>query len=170
MRRLVGETGYGLGCGIGRGMLSTSNARKTMQRCRVLYRDHLAKITQSLEATERGRRPHQNRRRYRPLTSSLGNQMSQDPTSLERFFFAWVDRVLPSTVPAHTAAYHFNLYEGVSSVHVQLTGTDSFQPGEVPERDYWRASPRSAPKRTCSRFPSLAQVQIGSSGLRNARI
>jgi hypothetical protein len=84
--------------------------------------------------------------------------MTQDPTSLERLFFAWVDRVLPSTIPVHTVAYHFNLYEGMSSVHVQLTGTNSFQPGEVPEQDYWPGEP------TFSTEEDVFEVPFSSAG------
>ena len=48
-------------------------------------------------------------------------------------FFAWADRLLNVEVPKGTVAFHFNLYEGIDSVHVQLAGTESFS--TVPE--YW---------------------------------
>lgn len=51
--------------------------------------------------------------------------------------FAWIDDALSREVPERTAAFHFNLYEGIDSVHIQLMGTDAFETGEVPERDYW---------------------------------
>lgn len=52
-------------------------------------------------------------------------------------FFRWTDQALSQVIPGSTVAFHFNLYEGMDSVHVQLIGTESFVPGEVPERDYW---------------------------------
>jgi hypothetical protein len=52
-------------------------------------------------------------------------------------FFRWTDQALSQVIPESTVAFHFNLYEGMDSVHVQLIGTESFVPGEVPERDYW---------------------------------
>jgi hypothetical protein len=48
-------------------------------------------------------------------------------------FFAWVDAALGRPIPTETVAFHFNLYEGTDSVHVQLMGTDSFEGGE----EYW---------------------------------
>jgi hypothetical protein len=53
-------------------------------------------------------------------------------------FFLWVDRALGQSLPSDVAAFHFNLYEGVASVHVQLTGTDSF----VTNPAYWPGSER----------------------------
>ena len=53
--------------------------------------------------------------------------------SVKNEFFAWVDAVLARPIPTETVAFHFNLYEGTDSVHVQLTGTDSFEGGE----EYW---------------------------------
>ena len=47
-------------------------------------------------------------------------------TSTRNALFAWTDRVLGQGVPPGTVGFHFNLYEGIESVHVQLTGTDSF--------------------------------------------
>ncbi|WP_310447112.1 hypothetical protein [Thiobacillus sp.] len=54
-------------------------------------------------------------------------------TSTRNGLFAWADRVLEQGVPHGTVGFHFNLYEGIDSVHVQLTGTDSF----VTEPEYW---------------------------------
>jgi len=48
-------------------------------------------------------------------------------------FFAWADHVLEQAIPPGTVGFHFNLYEGIDSVHVQLTGTDSF----VTKPEYW---------------------------------
>jgi hypothetical protein len=61
----------------------------------------------------------------------------QSLSSVSRDLFAWIDAALSRELPEQTAAFHFNLYEGTDSVHVQLMGTDSFTPGEEPERDYW---------------------------------
>ncbi|MDR7296478.1 hypothetical protein J2X16_001817 [Pelomonas aquatica] len=66
--------------------------------------------------------------------------MDESHSSVRRGFFAWTDRVLSQRIPVATVAFHFNLYEGEDAVHVQLMGTDSFVPGEVPERDYWPGS------------------------------
>lgn len=66
--------------------------------------------------------------------------MEQSISSVGRSFFAWTDRALSQRLPDTTVAFHFNLYEGGDSVHIQLMGTDSFVPGEVPERDYWPGS------------------------------
>lgn len=63
--------------------------------------------------------------------------MEQSLSSIKRNFFAWTDRALSQRIPDTTLAFHFNLYEGANSVHIQLMGTNSFVPGEVPERDYW---------------------------------
>ncbi len=63
--------------------------------------------------------------------------MPQSLPSVSRDLFAWIDAALSQELPERTAAFHFNLYEGIDSVHVQLIGTDSFTPGDVPERDYW---------------------------------
>jgi hypothetical protein len=51
-------------------------------------------------------------------------------------FFDWADRLLSQEVPKGTVAFHFNLYEGINAVHVQLAGTGSFS--TVPE--YWPGS------------------------------
>lgn len=61
-----------------------------------------------------------------PSTSDIRNSL-----------FAWVDAALSGKLPEGTAAFHFYLYEDRDSVHVQLIGTDSFTPGDVPEVDYW---------------------------------
>lgn len=66
--------------------------------------------------------------------------MPQSHSSVSRALFAWIDEALSEKLPERTAAFHFNLYEGTDSVHVQLIGTDSFEAGEVPERDYWPGS------------------------------
>ena len=66
--------------------------------------------------------------------------MEQSLSSVKLSFFAWTDSALSQRIPDTTVAFHFNLYEGEDSVHVQLMGTDSFVPGEVPERDYWPGS------------------------------
>ena len=66
--------------------------------------------------------------------------MPRSLSSISRNLFEWIDEALSDSLPQGTAAFHFNLYEGTESVHVQLTGTDSFEPGEVPERDYWPGS------------------------------
>jgi hypothetical protein len=66
--------------------------------------------------------------------------MPQSLSSVSRDLFAWIDAALSTELPERTAAFHFNLYEGTNSVHVQLIGADSFPPGEVPQRDYWPAS------------------------------
>lgn len=48
-------------------------------------------------------------------------------------FFAWADEALSRSISKNTVAFHFNLYEGTDSVHVQIMGTDSFEGGE----EYW---------------------------------
>ncbi|SDQ84216.1 hypothetical protein [Pseudoxanthomonas sp. CF125] len=52
-------------------------------------------------------------------------------------FFSWLDSALSQPIPARTEAFHFNLYEGADSVHVQLVGTEAFLPGANPSTDYW---------------------------------
>ncbi|MHA6492969.1 hypothetical protein ACX0MV_06920 [Pseudomonas borbori] len=54
-------------------------------------------------------------------------------SAVQNDFFLWLDEVLSKALPKNTAAFHFNLYEGSESVHVQLMGTDSF----VGVTDYW---------------------------------
>lgn len=61
-------------------------------------------------------------------------------SSTSQSFFAWADQALSQPIPSSTVAFHFNLYEGWESVHVQLIGIDSFVPGDIPERDYWPGS------------------------------
>jgi hypothetical protein len=51
--------------------------------------------------------------------------------------FRWFDEALSNPLPDSIIAFHVNLYEGMSSIHVQLVGTTSFSPGKDPERDYW---------------------------------
>ncbi|WP_026600692.1 hypothetical protein [Methylomonas sp. 11b] len=63
--------------------------------------------------------------------------MSTTIATVSQQFFEWADRSLSQPMPEATVAFHFNLYEGETSVHVQLMGTASFHAGEVPERDYW---------------------------------
>ena len=48
-------------------------------------------------------------------------------------FFSWADEALAQPISKDTVAFHFNLYEGTDSVHVQIMGTDSFAGGE----QYW---------------------------------
>jgi hypothetical protein len=55
------------------------------------------------------------------------------PSSIRHSFFAWVDEALNQPIPKNTVAYHFNLYEGTDSVHVQLVGTETFDA----ENEYW---------------------------------
>jgi hypothetical protein len=47
-------------------------------------------------------------------------------TSTKNGFFAWTDRVLEQTTSLGTVGFHFNLYEGINSVHVQLIAMDGF--------------------------------------------
>ena len=47
--------------------------------------------------------------------------------AIKREFFSWIDTVLTEPIPKSTVAFHFNLYEGTDSIHVQLIGTDSFE-------------------------------------------
>ncbi|THF62782.1 hypothetical protein E6C76_16035 [Pseudothauera nasutitermitis] len=61
-------------------------------------------------------------------------------SSISQAFFAWADQALSQPIPSSTVAFHFNLYEGRESVHVQLIGIDSFVLGDVSERDYWPGS------------------------------
>jgi hypothetical protein len=63
--------------------------------------------------------------------------MSISISTVKQEFFAWADRSLSQPIPNITIAFHFNLYEGENSVHVQLIGTESFVPGEDPARGYW---------------------------------
>ncbi|GAB3358761.1 hypothetical protein [Lysobacter tyrosinilyticus] len=63
--------------------------------------------------------------------------MTGPNSSIKAAFFAWLDSTLSQPIPARTEAFHFNLYEGTDSVHVQLVGTEAFCPGEDPSTDYW---------------------------------
>ena len=58
-------------------------------------------------------------------------------STLTEDFFSWADSYLSGPQSDATVAFHFNLYEGEDSVHVQLIGTDSFTLGEDPATDYW---------------------------------
>ena len=58
-------------------------------------------------------------------------------TALQSDFFQWLDRALSQPLPGAIVAFHLNLYEGTDSVHVQLIGCDSFNPGDDPGTDYW---------------------------------
>ena len=51
------------------------------------------------------------------------------PANLQAAFNKWIDAALSRKIPRNTAAFHFNLYEGRDSVHVQLTGTKRFDAG-----------------------------------------
>jgi hypothetical protein len=62
--------------------------------------------------------------------------MNISTSTVTKEFFVWADRSLSQPIPQATVAFHFNLYEGATSVHVQLIGTESFIPGKDPERDY----------------------------------
>src|SRR5689334_10997865 len=46
--------------------------------------------------------------------------------NLQRAFHGWVDKALARPIPKGTVAYHFNLYEGESSFHVQPIGSGQF--------------------------------------------
>ena len=63
--------------------------------------------------------------------------MTASASSVKQEFFLWVDDALSQKISQRVVAFHFNLYEGHHSVHVQLIGTNSFTPGEIPARDYW---------------------------------
>ncbi|MDO5691201.1 MAG: hypothetical protein Q4G70_01815 [Pseudomonadota bacterium] len=63
--------------------------------------------------------------------------MTTNKDDVKSALFAWIDAKLSGEIPEHTVAYHFNLYEGTDSVHVQLVGTSTFDAGENPETDYW---------------------------------
>jgi len=55
------------------------------------------------------------------------------PLAVRREFFSWADEALRQPIPQETVAFHFNLYQGTNSVHVQLMGTASFNSGD----QYW---------------------------------
>lgn len=65
--------------------------------------------------------------------------MTLPASSIKAGLFSWIDSALSQPIPARTEAFHFNLYEGVESVHVQFVGTEAFIPGEEPSTDYWPA-------------------------------
>ena len=69
-------------------------------------------------------------------------------------FFAWADRVLSGALPESVVAFHFNLYEGIDSVHVQIVGTESFNP----EGGHWPG------KETFSSGEDVFHVPFGSLG------
>ena len=62
--------------------------------------------------------------------------MPTPTSSVNRGLFSCIDGALSGRFPEGTAAFHFNLYEGTDSVHVQLIGTDSFEAGEELVSDY----------------------------------
>jgi hypothetical protein len=45
---------------------------------------------------------------------------------LQRAFHSWADKALARPIPKGTVAFHFNLYEGEDSFHVQLIGSGEF--------------------------------------------
>ena len=45
---------------------------------------------------------------------------------LQGAFHSWVDKALARPIPEGTVAFHFNLYEGERSFHVQLIGSGQF--------------------------------------------
>jgi hypothetical protein len=45
---------------------------------------------------------------------------------LQGAFHSWVDKALARPIPQGTVAFHFNLYEGKRSFHVQLIGSGQF--------------------------------------------
>ncbi|WP_298581475.1 hypothetical protein [uncultured Luteimonas sp.] len=58
-------------------------------------------------------------------------------SSISKELFSWLDSALSQPIPASTEAFHFNLYEGVDSVQMQLVGTNAFLPEADPSTDYW---------------------------------
>ena len=62
--------------------------------------------------------------------------MTASASSVKQEFFLWFDDALSQEISQRVVAFHFNLYEGHHSVHVQLIGTNSFTPGVIPARDY----------------------------------
>ncbi|WP_282296454.1 hypothetical protein [Stenotrophomonas sp. PS02289] len=58
-------------------------------------------------------------------------------TSTRTSFYYWIDAALSQAIPENTEAFHFNLYEGRDSVHVQLVGNETFDPGDSPGTYYW---------------------------------
>lgn len=53
--------------------------------------------------------------------------------SVKAGFFKWADKALARKISARTVAFHFNLYQGVKSVHVQIMGMDTFSE----DGEYW---------------------------------
>jgi hypothetical protein len=53
--------------------------------------------------------------------------------AVESDFYDWADDALARKIPATTIAFHFNLYQGTESVHVQIMGTEFFSE----EGEYW---------------------------------
>jgi len=45
---------------------------------------------------------------------------------LQAAFYSWVDKALTGPIPKGTVAFHFNLYEGKRSFHIQLIGSEQF--------------------------------------------
>ena len=43
-------------------------------------------------------------------------------------FAAWADTILGRPIPAEVAAFSFNLYEGIETFDVQITGSPTFDP------------------------------------------
>ena len=78
--------------------------------------------------------------------------MSQSQ-SIRSEFFSWVDRALAQPLPIQTVAFHFNLYEGTDSVHVQVAGNSSFDPVE-----YWPG------EETCSTGEDIFEVPFSVAG------
>lgn len=74
--------------------------------------------------------------------------------SVKRKFFSWVDEALDQPIPKTTVAFHFNLYEGRDSVHVQLMGTESFDRGD----EYWPG------RKTFSTGEEIFEVPFESAG------
>jgi hypothetical protein len=75
------------------------------------------------------------------------------PDSIKREFFAWADRHVSQFIHANAVAFHFNLYEGHDSVHVQIDGTDSFN-----TENYWPG------KRICSSGEDIFEVPFECAG------
>jgi len=73
--------------------------------------------------------------------------------SIQQEFFAWADLVLAQPLPSQAVAFHFNLYEGTDSVHVQIAGNASFDPA-----DYWPA------EETFSTGENIFEVPFGVAG------
>ncbi len=97
--------------------------------------------------------------------------MSISTSMVTQGFFAWMDRALSQSIPHTTVAFHINLYEGESSVHVQLVGAESFVPGEGPERAYWPGAETFSLRLKISlRFPFQWPARNGLNGSRQALV